>query len=233
MVVDAVPLLPETFYVGADTVVLWLVEGNVKPLANGMTYWGLKKVDLTNMKEVIASINANSGDTMKVAEQQRLVGVIQRDVDPLFKSKPTYYIVPQDSAMQKTGYHNAINHFKDGRVSNGTRASWDDNHDGIIDGGEAKYNFIIYVVSPGDTLYKDIVIKREDFKARLFPNEVGFDSKIQPSKTISHIYTTVSKPTPADAWFAKLAEHYPGKTQHTDILSVNELTPIYNKLKKN
>jgi hypothetical protein len=169
-VVDAVPLLPDTFYCGADTVRQWLIEGNFEPIGGIANYWGLKKVDLNNFREVISSINLTSGDTMKVVEQTRILNDLQINVDNLFTKKPGYYIVPQDSGMIPSGYRNAINQFKDHTASNGLQTNWDDNSDGMLDGRAARYGIIMYLVSPGDTIFNDRTINREDFMMRIMPN---------------------------------------------------------------
>ncbi len=227
--VDAVPQLPDSFYVSPDTALAWVIQGNFQPVP-GAIYWGLKKN--IGGKEIISSINASSGDTMTIAEQQRVMDDLQTYVDVLFTKKPTYYIVPQDSAMQLTGLPDAITHFKDYRISNATLSTWDDNNDGILDGGLARYNYIIRIQAPGDTVYKDLAITREDFRARVMPNEVDNSSSTPKWLTLTHIGSTAGKLTPADAWWANVAEHYPGKTDHTTILIPGNLEDIYNNMQK-
>jgi hypothetical protein len=78
--------------------------------------------------------------------------------------------VPQDSGMIPSGYCNAINQFKDHTASNGLQTNWDDNSDGMLDGRAARYGIIMYLVSPGDTIFNDRTINREDFMMRIMPN---------------------------------------------------------------
>ena len=225
LVVDAVPLLPDNFYCGADTVVAWVREGNFD-----YTPIGLKKAPLDSLKEIVTSINKSSGDTIKVAVQRGIMNVLQTNVDTLFSKKPTYYIVPQDSETQRTGYRNAINHFKDHTVSNGTLITWDDNNDGIFEGAECEYRIIMLVTVQNDTLYNVIVISREDFRARVMPNEVGLKTPTPRWLTISHISTTAKAPTIADGWWAKFAEHYAVKTLPENTLLVGNLEQVYKRL---
>jgi hypothetical protein len=81
---------------------------------------------------------------MKVVEQTRILNDLQINVDNLFTKKPGYCIVPQDSGMIPSGYCNAINQFKDHTASNGLQTNWDDNSDGMLDGGAARYGIIMY-----------------------------------------------------------------------------------------
>jgi hypothetical protein len=134
--------------------------------------------------------------------------------------------------MIPSGYCNAINQFKDHTASNGLQTNWDDNSDGMLDGGAARYGIIMYLVSPGDTIFNDRTINREDFMMRIMPNEVGLSSPTPRWLTLTHIYSTALVPTPAVAWWAKVAEDYAPRTDHNTILLVGNLEQIYNRLKK-
>lgn len=228
--VDAVPLLADSAYIAPDVLGGFAWEGNFKNQSNGMNYEGLKKAKLDSLKEIISSYYSVTGDTINADEQLYIINIIGQKIDPSFKKPSIKHVVPQDSTITSNDPY-VVNWFKNKNGQPGSISSWDLNNDGLIDGSKISLSYIINITGQ-DTVYNDRAIVQEGLSARIAPGEVGFTSTIGTTQTVLHKNTGVKTLQPADIWLVKIAENYAPKTSYYALLTIGNLQPAYDKLKK-
>lgn len=230
IVVDAVPHLNGTDYIGLDTLDSFIKEANFDS-PQGNNIGKLKKADLNNMLDFITSHNAIFGDTITAPEQDYIISIIGQRIDPYFDQPSAKWKVPQDSTVTSMR-NNAINWLKDQEGWLGSIGTWDSNSDGILEKAAITLRYIIHIYGQ-DSTYNDKIIVQEGLSGRVAPGEVGIISPIDPDKTILHINTGAPGRMlqPADKWLVDIAKNYPVLTQHDEILKIGNLQSLFNKIK--
>jgi len=227
IVVDAVPPLDDSVYIGLDTLANFADRANLRMGDNGMFYEGLKKAKPDSLYEIISSIRdrgADGRDTITVAEQLHIANIIRTRIDPLFKKPSRIYIVPQDSVIYASNQH-AINWFKNSKLSNpGVIGCVDLDNDGYMDNAVISLLYIINIIGHENNR----AIVQEGLSARVAPWEVGGPgSMIKSNQTVLHKNTPLDYPAPADKWLVKFAEHYPPKTKAKETLRIGNFAALH------
>jgi len=218
VVVDAIPLLADSVFIGADTLASFAWEANFQPLLFG--YEGLKKAKLDSLFEVISSTSWKAGK-LTPDEQSYIKQVLEQKLDSHFKKLSKKYLVKEDSLMNSI-YNNAINWFKDTNDPDGSISTLDADANGILETAAIDLSYVM-VISGTNTFYNDRAILQEGLSGRVAPFEVGITSKIKSSQTVLHKNTSKKELQPSDDWLIKIAERFDPKTSFYNLLNIDNL----------
>ncbi len=215
-VVDAVPLLADSAYIGADTLASFVRE------AAGPN--NLQKADLDSVVNYIASkFDFGNGriDSFTVAEQNYIKQIILQRIDNHFKKASTIIILPPDSVINKI-FDKGTTWIRDGTLG----------FPGVIGSSVINGKVVNSGIALKYVVGNEAAIVQEGLSSYIAPNEVGFTSAIKPSQTVLQKNTTQQFMQPADDLLAKLAEKYDFNTPFNNLVVVGNLEPTCNRLKK-
>jgi hypothetical protein len=219
IVMDAVPDLADSVYIGRDTLSQFVKFINTD--GSRLGYEGLKKNQLDSLNEVIASTWWQPGK-FTPDEQRALRDFNIRFIDPHFKKASSKYLAPEDSTINSAILNKILWVKKSGWP--GANVVTDNNNDGIIDIAKISLDNVFTLVG-SDTIYNTAIVK-EKLSTTVAPNEIqaGQDGLlIQAYQSAALANSQADRIMPADDFLIKIAEHYPALTSHSIILLPGQL----------